>query len=279
MSLGILGKKIGMSRIFTEDGQSIPITVIQAPVNRVAQVKTVESDGYTALQMAAYVCDPKRLSKASAGHLKKMDADKAYSYLKEFRVNDPEVKAVGDTLDVGIFEPGQKVKVIGINKGKGFAGTIKRHNFKGQDRSHGNSISHRVAGSTGQCQTPGKVFKGKKMAGRMGGKQTTLINLEVVLVDREKSLLLLKGSVPGAPQSRVAVEHMQHVDLSAIEQKNAKLAEGKEQSGDSPQQQPDAAVARENSVVPEQAVDDESGGNSPEQADDKSADEERGNAD
>ncbi len=228
-----------MSRIFTEDGRSIPITVIQASVNRVAQVKTVASDGYAALQVAAGECDPKRLNKAAAGHLKKMDTDKGYSHLREFRVDDAEAKAVGDTLDVGIFEPGQKVKVIGINKGKGFAGTIKRHNFRGQDNSHGNSLSHRVAGSTGQCQTPGKVFKGKKMAGRMGGKRTTLINLEVAAVDKEKSLLMIKGSVPGAPQSGVAVEHMQHIDLSALAQQVAPPADNKERGDAVPEQQGD----------------------------------------
>lgn len=224
MAIGLIGKKVGMSRVFTEEGRSVPVTVVQIPANCVTQTKTEDRDGYMALQLSAYQCNPKKLNKARAGHFAKTKSD-AYLYSKEFRIDEKETQNVGDMLDVGVFEAGQKVKVTGISKGKGFAGTIKRHNFRGQDRSHGNSISHRVPGSTGQCQTPGRVFKGKKMAGRMGGAQTTLINCEVVMVDADKELLLLKGSVPGAPDGQVIIQHLEHIDLQEQLAKSAAPAE------------------------------------------------------
>ena len=218
MSLGLIGKKIGMSRIFTEEGESIPVTVVQIPANCVTQIKTIEADGYTALQLSSYKCNPKKLSKSVSGHFAKVSNGEGYLLCKEFRVDEKETEAIatGEFLSVGIFESGQKVKVTAKSKGKGFAGVIKRHNFRGQDRSHGNSLSHRVHGSVGQCQTPGKVFKGKKMAGQLGNQSTTLINAEIVKVDKERDLLMVKGSVPGAPSGEVIIQHMEPINLSDL---------------------------------------------------------------
>jgi large subunit ribosomal protein L3 len=197
MTIGIIGVKKGMTRVFTEDGVSIPVTVVEAMPNRVTQRKTIETDGYSAIQVTNGVVASSRVSKPKAGHFAKAGSE-AGRGLWEFRLNADEDLTVGDEITVEQFEVGQKVDVTGQSKGKGFAGVVKRYNFSMQDATHGNSISHRAPGSIGQCQTPGRVFKGKKMAGHMGAARVTVQTLEVVRVDQEKNLLLIKGAVPGA---------------------------------------------------------------------------------
>lgn len=204
MTIGIVGIKRGMTRIFTEEGDSIPVTVIEATPNRVTQRKTGESDGYEAVQVTFGAVKPSRVNKARAGHFKKANVE-AGRRLYEFRCGPDTELSVGDALTLEGFEAGQKVDVTGQSKGKGFAGAIKRHNFSTQDMTHGNSLSHRSAGSIGQCQTPGRVFKGKKMAGQMGAARVTAQTLEVVRVDQENNLLLVKGAVPGAMGGDVIV--------------------------------------------------------------------------
>ena len=196
MAIGLVGRKSGMTRIFKEDGESIAVTVIEAEPNRITQIKTDETDGYTAVQVTTGEVKQNRVSKPRAGHFAKANTG-AGRGLWEFRATEAEELAVGGELTVAQFEEGQKLDIRGISKGKGFAGVIKRWNFSHQDYTHGNSISHRAPGSIGQCQTPGRVFKGKKMAGHMGAVQVTTQNLEVVRVDAEKNLLLVKGAVPG----------------------------------------------------------------------------------
>jgi large subunit ribosomal protein L3 len=204
MTIGIVGRKLGMTRVFTDDGVSIPVTVIEALPNRITQLKNAEVDGYGAIQVTTGVRKASRVSKPEAGHFAKANAE-AGRGLWEFRLDDAGELAVGSELSVDQFEEGQKIDVTGVSKGKGFAGTIKRHNFRGQDNTHGNSISHRVPGSIGQNQTPGRVFKGKKMSGHMGAERTTTQNLQVVRVDAEKGLLLVKGAVPGSKGGDVVV--------------------------------------------------------------------------
>lgn len=197
MAIGLVGKKSGMTRVFTEDGVSVPVTVIEVSPNRVIRLKTEESDGYTAIQVTAGDVKQNRVTRPAAGEFAKASVQ-AGRGLWEFRVDElPEELAVGGEITVEQFEPGQKVDVRGVSKGKGYAGTIKRWNFRGQDNTHGNSISHRAPGSIGQCQTPGRVFKGKKMSGHLGNVKVTTQNLEVVRVDNERNLLLIKGAVPG----------------------------------------------------------------------------------
>ena len=204
MALGIVGIKRGMTRVFTEDGESVPVTVIEAQPNRVTQLKTSESDGYRAVQVTHGARKPSRVRKPAAGQFAKANVE-AGRGLVEFRLDEELELAVGDDITLEGFEAGQKIDVTGVSKGKGFAGVVKRHNFKTQDMSHGNSISHRAPGSIGQCQTPGRVFKGKKMAGHLGNVRTTTQNLELVQVDTENHLLLVKGAVPGAPGGDVIV--------------------------------------------------------------------------
>lgn len=197
MAIGLVGRKAGMTRVFTEDGDSIPVTVIEVAPNRVTYVRTPEADGYAAIQVTTGSARRNRVPKAMAGHYAKAKVE-AGRGLWEFRVAAPvEGVEVGSELGLDQFEPGQRVDIRGVSKGKGYAGTIKRWNFKGQDNSHGNSVSHRVPGSIGQCQTPGRVFKGKKMSGHLGNVKVTTQNLEVVRVDADRNLLLVKGSVPG----------------------------------------------------------------------------------
>lgn len=206
MAIGLVGKKAGMTRIFTEDGVSIPVTVVEVQPNRVTQVKTLESDGYNAIQVTTGSRRASRVNKSSAGHYAKAGVE-AGRGLWEFRLDgaeNPEYE-LGSELSVNVFEEGQKVDVTGRSIGKGFAGGVKRHNFSMQDATHGNSLSHRAPGSIGQCQTPGRVFKGKKMAGHMGDKRRTVQTLELVRVDEERGLLLIKGSVPGSKGSDVVV--------------------------------------------------------------------------
>lgn len=204
MSIGLIGIKRGMTRVFTADGTSIPVTVVEASPNRVTQRKTVATDGYEAIQVTCGAVSPSHVTKPVAGHFAKADAE-AGRGLWEFRLDGSEDFKVGDELKVDRFAAGQKVDVTGQSKGKGFAGVVKRHNFSTQDMSHGNSVSHRAAGSIGQCQTPGRVFKGKRMAGQMGNVRATVQTLEVVRVDEEKNLLLIKGAVPGATGADVIV--------------------------------------------------------------------------
>ncbi len=206
MTIGIIGRKRGMTRIFTEQGDSVPVTVIEAQPNRITQVKTMEVDGYNALQVTFGTKRNSLLSKPQAGHFSKSKIE-AGEGLWELRLDGEEGTDLeaGAELNVSQFEEGQKVDVTGTSKGKGFAGVIKRHNFSMQDATHGNSLSHRAPGSIGQCQTPGRVFKGKKMAGHMGDERVTTQNLEVVRIDAERNLLLIKGAVPGAKNGQVTV--------------------------------------------------------------------------
>jgi large subunit ribosomal protein L3 len=201
--MGLVGRKCGMTRVFTDDGVSIPVTVIEAQPNRITQVKTVETDGYRALQVAA---GSRKASRVSKGHFAAAKVE-AGDLLTEFRLADGD-KAdfeIGAELRVDLFAEGQKVDVIGTSIGKGFAGTVKRHNFSMQDATHGNSLAHRAPGSIGQNQTPGRVFKGKKMSGQMGNVRRTVQNLEVVRVDAERNVLLIKGAVPGHAGGKVIV--------------------------------------------------------------------------
>ncbi|WP_223670963.1 50S ribosomal protein L3 [Kangiella shandongensis] len=204
MAIGIVGIKRGMTRVFTEDGVSIPVTVVEADPNRITQLKTADVDGYEAVQVTTGSRKANRISKAEAGHFKKASVE-AGRGLWEFRVNSLEGFEVGGEVKVEVFEEGQKVDVTGTSKGKGYAGAIKRWNFRGQDNTHGNSLAHRAPGSIGQNQTPGRVFKGKKMSGHMGAERVTVQTLEVVRVDAERNLLLIKGAVPGATGGDVIV--------------------------------------------------------------------------
>ena len=195
-----------MTRIFTEDGESVPVTVVEVDPNRVTQVRSAEVDGYRAFQVTAGKRRASRVNKAMAGHFAKAGTE-AGTGIWEFRLADGEGDDIqmGGQIGVDIFEPGQKVDVAGTTIGKGFAGGVKRHNFRTQDATHGNSLSHRAPGSIGQCQTPGRVFMGKRMAGHMGNVRRTIQNLEVVRVDAERNLLLIKGAVPGARGGDVIV--------------------------------------------------------------------------
>jgi len=205
MSVGLIGRKAGMTRVFTEDGVSVPVTVIEVEPNRVTAVKTEETDGYTAVQVTTGSKKANRLSKPDAGNFAKAGVE-AGRGLWEFRLSGGDEVNVGEELTVARFEAGQKVDVTGQSKGKGFQGGVKRWNFSMQDATHGNSLSHRAPGSIGQCQTPGRVWKGKKMAGQMGNAQVTVQTLEVVRVDAERNLLLIKGAVPGATGGDVIVK-------------------------------------------------------------------------
>lgn len=208
MSVGLVGRKRGMTRVFTETGESIPVTVIEVSPNRITQVKTQETDGYSAIQITAGDVKSSRLSKPMSGHFAKAGVNAGF-LVKEFPVlgdaNLADYK-VGDELTVSLFEVGQYLDVQGTSKGKGFQGGVKRHNFRMQDATHGNSLSHRALGSVGQCQTPGRVFKGKKMAGQMGNVTRTAVNQEVVQIDSENNVLLIKGSIPGAPNGIVTLK-------------------------------------------------------------------------
>ncbi|MAA62610.1 UNVERIFIED_ORG: LSU ribosomal protein L3P [Idiomarina abyssalis] len=207
MAIGLVGRKVGMTRVFQEDGASVPVTVIEVLANRVTQIKSDDTDGYRALQVTTGEKKASRVTKPLAGHFAKAGTE-AGRGLWEFRLQNGEGEdyAVGSELTVDIFAEVNKVDVTGTSKGKGFAGTVKRWNFSMQDATHGNSLSHRAPGSIGQNQSPGKVFKGKKMAGQMGNEQVTTQSLELVRVDAERSLLLIKGAVPGATGSDVIVK-------------------------------------------------------------------------
>ncbi|RYY78652.1 MAG: 50S ribosomal protein L3 [Moraxellaceae bacterium] len=199
MAIGLVGRKCGMTRIFTEAGVSVPVTVIEVDPNRITQIKTLQTDGYQAVQVTTGERRDSRVTNAQKGHYAKAGVA-AGRIVREFRVNEADLdgRAVGGTIGVDVFAVGQIVDVTGQSKGKGFQGGVKRWNFRTQDATHGNSVSHRVHGSTGQNQTPGRVFKGKKMAGHMGDERVTVQGLEVVSIDAERSVLVIKGAVPGS---------------------------------------------------------------------------------
>ncbi|MFP3979718.1 50S ribosomal protein L3 [Marinobacter sp. KMM 10035] len=207
MAIGVVGRKAGMTRIFTEDGQALPVTVIEVDPNRITQLKTLENDGYRAVQVTVGTRRASRVTKGEAGHFAKAGVE-AGRGVWEFRLADGEGEdlAAGGEIAATVFEDGQLVDATGQSKGKGFQGGVKRWNFSMQDATHGNSLSHRAPGSIGQNQTPGKVFKGKKMAGQMGNAQVTVQNLRVVRVDAERNLLLISGAVPGATGSDVVIK-------------------------------------------------------------------------
>ena len=206
MNLGLIGIKQGMTRIFEDTGNSVPVTVICVHGNFISRLKTIETDGYSAVQIAYGEQLTSRLERPMIGELKKAKLETAKGF-KEFRVTETLLSdlKIGKELRVDIFSEGQFVDTSGITIGKGFAGTVKRHNFSMQDATHGNSLSHRVAGSIGQCQTPGRVFKGKKMAGQMGNKKRTMQKLEVIKIDKEKNVILLKGATPGTKGSLIEI--------------------------------------------------------------------------
>ena len=206
MAIGVIGRKCGMTRVFTEDGVAVPVTVVEVEPNRIAQVKTVDTDGYNALQVTVGSRRASRVTKPMAGHFAKGGVEAGRAVM-EFRLAEGEGEGLdaGSEIKVDIFENGQIVDVSGTSIGKGFAGVIKRYNFRMQDATHGNSLAHRAPGSIGQNQTPGRVFKGKKMAGHMGNKKRTAQNLEIVRVDVERNLLLIKGAVPGSKGNDVVV--------------------------------------------------------------------------
>ena len=206
MAVGLVGRKCGMSRVFTEDGISSPVTVIQIDSNRITQIKTEKIDGYSGIQVTIGTKKTSRVNKAEAGHFLKANTVAGVG-LWEFRVEENDISDfdIGAEVTVDLFSTGQRVDVKGISIGKGFAGGVKRHNFRMQDATHGNSLSHRAPGSIGQCQTPGRVFKGKKMAGHMGAENCTVQNLTVLGVEKENSLLLIKGAVPGSKGGKVVI--------------------------------------------------------------------------
>lgn len=206
MAIGLVGKKCGMTRIFTEAGESIPVTVVEVHANRITQVKNTDVDGYQAIQVTTGTRRDSRVTAAQKGHFAKAGVA-AGRGVWEFRANDSDLEGreIGGEILADLFEQGQIVDVTGQSKGKGFQGGVKRHNFSMQDATHGNSVSHRVLGSTGQNQSPGKVFKGKKMPGQMGNKRVTVQGLEVISVDAEKGILVIKGAIPGANGGDVIV--------------------------------------------------------------------------
>jgi large subunit ribosomal protein L3 len=204
MTIGLVGRKRGMTRIFTEDGVSTPVTVIEVEPNRISQLKTMDVDGYNAIQVTVGAKKASRVTKSLAGHFAKAGSAAGYK-MHEFALTEVSALEVGAEIKVNIFEEGQQIDVTGVSKGKGFAGVVKRYGFHGGDATHGNSLSHRAPGSIGMCQTPGRVFKEKKMAGHMGDVKRTIQNLSVVRIDEARNLLLVKGSVPGAKGGDVVI--------------------------------------------------------------------------
>jgi len=205
--IGLIATKEGMTRLFQEDGKSLPVSVLKVDINFISQIKTKQSDGYDSIQLSTKEQKEKNQTKSKIGHFSKNNLS-LKKYIKEFRLDESELDGLelGKEFDVNIFEEGQLVDVSGISKGKGFAGTVKRWNFATQDATHGNSLAHRKPGSIGQCQTPGRVWKGKKMAGHMGNVKKTVQNLKVVKIDEENSLLLVQGAIPGFNGSSVIIK-------------------------------------------------------------------------
>jgi large subunit ribosomal protein L3 len=212
---GILGKKVGMTQIFDEQGEVVPVTVIEAGPCFVAQIKTVERDGYSAVQMGFEETKPKRLTRPQLQHLQKSNLP-ALRILREFRMDDGDLARFqeGQKITVALFEVGEMVDVTGTSKGRGFAGVVKRHSFRGGPKTHGQSDRHRAPGSIGQCTTPGKVFKGMRMAGRMGGERTTVQGLRIVMVDPERNLLAVEGAVPGAKDGLLIIQQARKTRIS-----------------------------------------------------------------
>lgn len=206
MMIGLLGRKVGMTRVFMADGNSVPVSVVEVHPNRVSQIKTNEIDGYSAIQLTGGVKKANKINKPLKGHFSKAEIE-AGDLITEFPINSGDEFIPGQLISVAdVFTAGQFVDVSGFSKGKGFAGTVKRYNFRTQDATHGNSRSHRVPGSIGQNQTPGRVFKGKKMAGHMGNVRCTVQSLELVRIDAERNLLLIKGAIPGAPGAKIEIK-------------------------------------------------------------------------
>jgi large subunit ribosomal protein L3 len=240
MSIGLVGRKCGMTRVFTDAGVTVPVTVVEALPNRISQVKTEKTDGYRAVQITLGSRRPSRVSKALAGHFAKANVA-AGSASREFRLSKDEGEslAAGGELKVDMFKVGQIVDVTGTTVGKGFAGTMKRHNFAGGRKTHGNSLSHRAPGSIGQRQTPGRVFKGKRMSGHMGVRNRTIENLKIVEVDASRNLLLISGAVPGSEGGRVIVRP----SVKALAQgRRKRLAPNKAQAAAGPGAKPGAAA-------------------------------------
>lgn len=253
MSIGLVGIKLGMSRFFTKDGKSVPVTVIHALPNLICQIKTEGKDGYNALQVAVGKQKPQRISKALRGHYGK-NRIPAAKKLKEFKVASDKAGSfsTGDTLNLLQFFEGQRVDAIGVSKGKGFAGTIKRWNFSSQDATHGNSISHRHPGSTGQCQFPGKVWKGKKMSGQYGNCRSTTLRLQVVSIDKENNLLLIKGAVPGANGGEVVVRPSLKQTLEEISLMNKFIEEQKTDVSIDTSQKAESKEVKEKLIKPDE---------------------------
>jgi len=205
MAISLMGLKVGMTRVYNDDGTATPVTVLEMQDNRISQIKTVERDGYNAVQLTVGAKKASKVNKSESGHFAKASVE-AGSFTSESRVDSVDEYELGSELTVGLFEAGQKVDVTGITIGKGFAGVLKRYNFAGKDATHGNSINHRTPGSIGQNQTPGRVFKGKKMSGHMGAVRQTTQSLTIVSVDLEKNLMLVKGAVPGARGGNILVK-------------------------------------------------------------------------
>jgi large subunit ribosomal protein L3 len=244
MSIGLVGRKVGMTRIFTDEGAAQPVTVLDVSDNRVTQIKTAEKDGYAAVQLAFGKRRASRVVKAIAGHLAKASVEAGHA-LREFRAKADELAnlKVGDKVGVEIFKVGQKVDVSGVTLGKGFAGVIKRHHFGGQNASHGNSVSHRVPGSTGQNQSPSHVFKGKRMPGHLGDVRRTIANLEVVRVDAERQLLLVKGSVPGWSGGDVIVRPAVKIQKVVVRQQPKAAPKAEARPAAKPAAKPEAKPA------------------------------------
>jgi large subunit ribosomal protein L3 len=246
MTIGLVGRKVGMTRIFTDDGGTQPVTVLDVSGNRVTQIKTPDTDGYAAVQVAFGKRRATRVSKPLAGHLAKA-AVEAGRVLKEFRLARPEERGerkIGAKVGVeSVFKVGQRVDVQGVTVGKGFAGVIKRHHFGGQNASHGNSISHRVPGSTGQNQSPGHVFPGKRMPGHLGNKRRTIANLIVVRIDAERQLLLVKGSVPGSKGRDVVVRPAVKIARTVVRQAKPAPAKAEPRPAAKPAAKPAAQPA------------------------------------
>ncbi len=224
MTLGLVGRKVGMTRIFTDEGDSLPVTVLDVSDNRITQIKTGSSDGYSAVQITFGKRRASRVNKSLAGHLSKAGVEAGH-VLKEFRVPEGELGTlkIGAKIGVDVFQVGQMVDVTGVSKGKGFAGSIKRHNFSSQRASHGNSASHNAPGSTGQAQDPGRIFPGKRMAGHLGDEQKTVQRLKIVRIDAERQLLLVKGAVPGS-RGRDIVVHPTRKPRKPVQVQAAKTA-------------------------------------------------------
>src|SRR5215813_6133742 len=228
MSLGLVGRKVGMTRVFTEDGDSVPVTVVDVSNNRVAQIKTAETDGYSAVQITFGRRRPSRVNKAAAGHFAKAGVEAGH-ILREFRVSAEDLGSLqpGGVVGADIFKVGQKVDVSGTSQGKGFAGVIKRHHFSSNRASHGNSVSHRKPGSIGQNQDPGRVFPGKRMAGHLGNANRTVQNLQIVRIDTERQLLLIRGALPGSRGGDVTVRPTVRAQRAAAAAPAKPAAKGK----------------------------------------------------